>query len=413
MLSLQTNVSAIISQNNLNTTSNSLGTAMERLSSGYRINRAADDAAGLAESEQMQAQIGGLTQAAQNSQDGISMIQTGEGALDQIQTMMQRMRSLAVQAASDTNGQADRDNINLELQQLGTEIDSISQLSQFNGQSLLNGSLVTSQIAGTQGWDGASTELAASTTALGGGETINNVDVGGSQQNMGYKISTQSTAGNTITLTQVNSSGVTTGMSQTLNLTNIAAGQAEALNFADFGVKFTLGNAANAAGPVLAGTLVTDLGAGLSVDAGTGASFATLQTGSNQGDVTTVQFMSTRLTGATGNAPMDGLAQALNAFNTTASADNASSLITAVDNALGSISSNRATLGAAQNRLNYTISNLGTASENLQQANSRIMDVDVATESSDMAKEQVLEQAGVSVLAQANQLPQLALKLLS
>ncbi len=413
MLSLQTNVSAIISQNNLNTTSNSLGTAMERLSSGYRINRAADDAAGLAESEQMQAQIGGLTQAAQNSQDGISMIQTGEGALDQIQTMMQRMRSLAVQAASDTNGQADRDNINLELQQLGTEIDSISQLSQFNGQSLLNGSLVTSQIAGTQGWDGASTELAASTTALGGGETINSVDVGGSQQNMGYKVSTQSTAGNTITLTQVNSSGVTTGLSQTLNLTDIAAGQAEALNFSDFGVKFTVGNAANAAAPVAASTLVTDLGATLSIDAGTGASFATLQTGSNQGDVTTVQFMSTRLTGATGNAPMDGLAQALNAFNTTASADNASSLITAVDNALGSISSNRATLGAAQNRLNYTISNLGTASENLQQANSRIMDVDVATESSDMAKEQVLEQAGVSVLAQANQLPQLALKLLA
>lgn len=411
MLSLQTNVSAIISQNNLNTTSNSLGTAMERLSSGYRINRAADDAAGLAESEQMQAQIGGLTQAAQNSQDGISMIQTGEGALDQIQTMMQRMRSLAVQAASDTNGQADRDNINLELQQLGTEIDSISQLSQFNGQSLLNGSLVTSQIAGTQGWDGASTELTASTTALTGGETVNSVSVGGSQQNMGYQITAQSTQGDTITLTQVNSTGQTTGLTQTLNLANIAAGQAEELNFSDFGVKLTLGN--NTANTITAATYSADFATGLSIDAGTGSAVATLQTGANEGDVTSVQFMSTRLTGATGNASMDGLKQALDTFNTTASADNASSLITAVDNALNSISSNRATLGAAQNRLNYTISNLGTASENLQQANSRIMDVDVATESSDMAKEQVLEQAGVSVLAQANQLPQLALKLLA
>jgi flagellin len=276
---------------------------------------------------------------------------------------------------------------------------------------LLNGSLVTSQIAGTQGWDGASTELTASTTALTGGETVNSVSVGGSQQNMGYQITAQSTQGDTITLTQVNSTGQTTGLTQTLNLANIAAGQAEELNFSDFGVKLTLGN--NTANTITAATYSADFATGLSIDAGTGSAVATLQTGANEGDVTSVQFMSTRLTGATGNASMDGLKQALDTFNTTASADNASSLITAVDNALNSISSNRATLGAAQNRLNYTISNLGTASENLQQANSRIMDVDVATESSDMAKEQVLEQAGVSVLAQANQLPQLALKLLA
>jgi flagellin len=114
---------------------------MERLSSGFRINRAADDAAGLAVSEKLKAQIGGLNQASRNSQDGISMIQTAEGALDEVQSMMQRMRDLAVQASSDTNSQTERDNINLELGQLGKEINSISMRSKFNGQSLLSGSL--------------------------------------------------------------------------------------------------------------------------------------------------------------------------------------------------------------------------------------------------------------------------------
>ncbi len=150
MLSIQTNVSAISAQNNLSSTSNSLNTSMERLSSGFRINRAADDAAGLAISEKLKAQIGGLTQASQNAQDGISMIQTAEGALDEVQSMMQRMRDLSVQAASDTNDQSDRANINLELGQLQQEIDSISGTTKFNGQTLLNGSLTSLQ--GTVGY---------------------------------------------------------------------------------------------------------------------------------------------------------------------------------------------------------------------------------------------------------------------
>jgi len=288
MLSVQTNVSAISAQRNLGRTSNALGTAMERLSSGFRINRAADDAAGLAVSEKLKAQIGGLNQASRNAQDGISMIQTAEGALDAVQTMMQRMRDLSVQASSDTNSSTERDNINLELTQLTQEINSVSVRTKFNGQSLLDGTMGT----------------------------------------------------------------------------------------------------------------------------GTNAGIATLQTGANKLDETQVKFVNTSVDTNTSIVAMKDLSVALSAYSTTASRANASDLIDKLDKALGSISSSRATLGAAQNRLQYTIANLGTTSENLSASNSRIRDVDVATESSNMAKNQVLEQAGVSVLAQANQLPQLALKLL-
>ncbi|HEX7596775.1 MAG TPA: flagellin FliC, partial [Polyangia bacterium] len=126
MLSIQTNVAALSAQNNLTSTNNSLQRSMERLSSGFRINRAADDAAGLAISQKMQAQIGGLNQAVRNANDGVSMIQTAEGALDQVQTMMQRVRNLSVQAASDTNGPDERSAIDVEVQQLKSEIDNIS-----------------------------------------------------------------------------------------------------------------------------------------------------------------------------------------------------------------------------------------------------------------------------------------------
>jgi flagellin len=147
MLSIQTNVSAITARDNLNNTSNALSTSMQRLSSGFRINSAADDAAGLAISEKMTAQIGGLNQASQNAQDGISMLQTAEGAMNEVQSMMQRMRDLSVQAASDTNSQPERADIDLELEQLRQEINNTSTRTQFNGQVLLDGSLTSQQAA--------------------------------------------------------------------------------------------------------------------------------------------------------------------------------------------------------------------------------------------------------------------------
>jgi flagellin len=407
---------------------------MERLSSGFRINRAADDAAGLAVSEKLKAQIGGLNQASRNSQDGISMIQTAEGALDEVQSMMQRMRDLAVQASSDTNSQTERDNINLELGQLGQEINSISMRSKFNGQSLLSGSLTKAQLTDGAGTataynSGANNEIINTSdptkqTTLTSGLKVSNVSVDGAQAGKGFHLST-GTAANQIVLsmfksdgstaeTMTDQSGHTMGVVQKLTVTDLQAGGSEILNFANLGVKITLTN--GTAGSVGAAAIKTDFTAGnaLSVDTAQASGNATLQTGANQGDETSVAFVNTSLSGGTGVTPMDTLAATLTTFASQGGAtrDNASSLISALDTALGSISSSRATLGAAQNRLQHTIANLGTTSENLSASNSRIRDVDVATESSEMAKNQVLEQAGVSVLAQANQLPQLALKLL-
>ena len=416
MLSVQTNVSAISAQRHLGATSNALGTAMERLSSGFRINRAADDAAGLAVSEKLKAQIGGLNQASRNAQDGISMIQTAEGALDEVQSMMQRMRDLAVQAASDTNSQTERDNINLELGQLGQEINSISVRTKFNGQSLLSGSLVTAQ--STSAYSGGNTEVMAN-TQFSTGVGVTSVSVDGAQAARGFQL-TASVGNKTVTLTMTDTNGVaikltdaqgnTSHVTQTLTVTDIALGESESLNFANLGVKITLASSGSNGSATNIASAIN--GASFSVDTKTGSGTAILQTGANQGDETKVTFVNTSLAGGTKVAAMDNLSAALNTFATVATRDNASALITSLDTALGSISSSRATLGAAQNRLQYTIANLGTTSENLSASNSRIRDVDVATESSNMAKNQVLEQAGVSVLAQANQLPQLALKLL-
>ena len=212
MLSIQTNIAALSAQNNITSTSNSLQRSMERLSSGFRINHAADDAAGLAISEKMQAQIGGLNQAVRNANDGASMIQTAEGALDQVQTMMVRMRNLAVQAASDTNGPQERADINVEIQQLASEID--------NGLGLLNGSLVTQQSA---------TSTAKHGTAVSTG-VITGVDVAGAQAASTY---TFSVSGSTLTLTQT-SSPLTTKPSASVDISSatlLPANGTATLNF--------------------------------------------------------------------------------------------------------------------------------------------------------------------------------------
>lgn len=421
MLSVQTNVSAISAQRNLGATSDALGMSMERLSSGFRINRAADDAAGLAVSEKLKAQIGGLNQASRNARDGISMIQTAEGALSEVQSMMQRMRDLAVQAASDTNSQAERQNINLELGQLQNEIDSISSRTKFNGQSLLNGSLTSQQR--TAAYGAGKTELTQGALLFGTGTvalaSVVSVDVSGASAATGYIFDANTTA-STVTLSQVNTSGTTTGVSQTLDVTSLAigtAGGSAVLNFSEFGVKVTVAASGQVTAANLSGSFA--VAKNLSVDTTTSAGSAVLQTGANQNESTTVSFVDTKLSASATQTNMADLYAKLQAYSTaaggtdaTAARTAAGALITSLDGALGYVSSSRAVLGAAQNRLQHTIANLGTTSENLSASNSRIRDVDVATESSNMSKNQVLEQAGISVLAQANQMPQLALKLL-
>jgi flagellin len=418
MLSIQTNIAALSAQNSLTSTNNSLQTSMARLSSGFRINRAADDAAGLAISEKMQAQIGGLNQAVRNANDGASMIQTAEGALDQVQNMMVRMRNLAVQAASDTNGPTERDDINVEIQQLKSEIDNISLRTTFNGLGLLNGSLTTQQQLTALAAAGGNPAVAASTVQAGfvpaAGTAVTNVDVSGANAADTY---TFTNAAGVLTLTDGN-----TLKSQTINLTgqNLAAGSSTTLDFDSLGIKVAVANSTAAA--VAWDTAVTGVAAGLNNKTITTAladHSATLQTGADasQGNTTSVSLLDTRLSGGS-SAQMTALATAIGTFNTDAGTNagpsdgDATGLITAIDTANAWISSQRAALGAAQNRLSYAAASLTTTAQNVTAANSQIRDVDVASETSNMSKDQILMQAGVSVLAQANQVQQLALKLL-
>ncbi|GAB2545160.1 flagellin N-terminal helical domain-containing protein [Gracilibacillus alcaliphilus] len=274
---INTNIPALNTHRQLGINQGNMQNSMEKLASGLRINRAGDDAAGLAISEKMRAQIRGLDQASRNAADGISMIKTAEGGLDEVHSILQRMRELAVQSANDTNVDVDRGELNKEFQQLANEIERIKDKSQFNTQDLLNG-----------------------TTGSGG--TV------------------------------------------------------------------------------------------------------TFHVGANTGDAISVDF-------TTEGVNLSGVHGAVSALeiNDRASADAA---IDAVNAQIEAVSAGRSYLGAMQNRLEHTISNLDNSSENLSAAESRIRDVDMAKEIMEMTKANILSQASQSMLAQANQAPQAVLQLL-
>lgn len=271
---INNNIMALNAHRQLGANQAGAAKAMEKLSSGLRINRAGDDAAGLAISEKMRGQIRGLKQAARNAQDGISMIQTAEGALNETHSILQRMRELAVQSANDTNTADDRAEIQLEIDDLILEIDRIATTTQFNTQNLLDGT---------------------------GGD----------------------------------------------------AGQ------------------------------------------------FTFQIGANEAQTIEVTF-----------ADMQAAALGVEAINLATDADTSSAAVAIIDAAIKSVSDERSQLGAKQNRLEHTIANLGTSAENLQAAESRVRDVDMAEEMMTFTKYQILQQASTAMLAQANMAPQSVLQLL-
>ncbi len=394
-LMISTNVMAINAQHLLAANSAKYSKALERLSSGLRINRAADDAAGLAVSEKLKAQIRGTEQASRNAQDAINMIQTGEGALNEVDDMMQRMRELAVQAANGTLSQSDLGQINQELQQLGNEVNAVAQRTQFNGQNLLNGSLVTS-LKNT-----STTQVGTQLNTTAGNASVVAVDVSKAAANTTFNLT--SAAAGTLTLTNA-----TTNVSQTLTLSAVAANSTGTISFSQLGVSIQVSS--DGGGKTAAG-LATDL-AGKNVITNTGNNSASFQVGANASDTLSVAFKQIDLSGTTGDSGLDGLATALSAFNSTQSAANASALITAVDSALNSVNTQRANLGAFQNRLEHNINSLAVADTNLSASQSQIANADVAQETTNMVSAQILVQAGESVLSQANQAPQGALSLL-
>jgi len=382
MSSIVTNVGALNAQRNLSSTSLKTGKVLEKLSSGYRINRAADDAAGLGISEKLRSQIRGNAQALRNSQDGISMIQTAEGAMDEIHSILQRARELSVQAANGTQDTAARTSIGTELVQLEAEINRIAGATQFNGQQLLNGTLTGTLAAGS------ATKVGTVISGAGGDATVAALDVSRAQTGT-YAITSTAT---TITL------GV-----ETITLNDMAANSTQVLNFAQTGVQLTLvsGLAKTAAN---INTDVADWGAGITVN---GNGSAVFQVGANVGNTLSVAFNDVRADQAT------GLNLATWVDTTAVSTlTNANTRITEIDLAITKLNDRRSNLGAAQNRLEHTIASLGVSVENLTAAESRIRDADVAELSSQMVSNQILQQAGTAVLAQANQASQSVLTLL-
>jgi flagellin len=393
---INTNVAALNAQRNLSVTGGQMAKALERLSSGLRINRAADDAAGLAISEKMRAQIRGMQQGLRNAQDGVSMIQTAEGALSETHAILQRMRELTVQAGSTTLSTSDREAIGEELVTLKTEIDNIATRTRFNGLNLLTGALSVSVNTGSSTLDG-DTVTGVSTGVV----SVGTIDVSKAQSGVTYTLT--SPAAGQLTLTNG-----TTNVAQTLTLSAQNNGASQVLDFSALGVKVTLthdGTANN----VTAAEIATDFATKTVVTSGSGN--ASYRVGSESGDNITVTYTDVRAS-ALGNGGSNDLSDLITdnqAVSTTAKAD---TLLSAVDTALGQVSTQRAKLGAAQNQMESAINSLGVSVENLSASESRIRDADIAAVSSELVTRQIMQQAGIAVLAQANAAPQSVLSLL-
>jgi flagellin len=384
---INTNVSSLNAQRNLTASGNDLATSLQRLSSGLRINSAKDDAAGLAISQRFTTQIKGLDVAARNANDGISLAQTAEGALSTIGDNLQRIRELAVQSRNATNSTSDRAALDSEAQALKDEIDRVSGSTNFNGVSLLDGSFTEQafQVGANQGDLISIDSIAnASTSALG------------TWTSAATTTYTQTTASATAT-------AFATGVSMSVNGVSIttANGAADAPAAATaLKAAFDAAKTADTAGKLTNVTMaadgkITSTDKTLTIAGLTNVSGVTA--GSTTGTASTVAG-----TAQTGFASLD--------LTSVEGADNA---ILAMDAALTAVNSARADLGAIQNRFTSVVSNLSTTSENLSTARSRIQDTDYAKESAQLTRNQILQQAGTAMLAQANQSTQSVLKLIS
>jgi flagellin len=391
---VNTNLPSINVRRILNINSRDLSARIERLSSGLRINKAADDAAGLSVSEGMRAEISGLSQAVRNSEHATNLIQTAEGALNEVNAMLIRMRDLAVQSSSSTLNNSNRVSMNAEYNQLINEIDRIAQVTSYNNQVLLAGFGNTVSIDPT-----VSTALASPTTGVAAAAispassgTYLFTDVAGDREiTLGNGVVTQ-----TIDIgTKLDTDGVG-GV--------VATGASINANFDRLGVQLTLVGQRSAEGidPASDGYRDGDLtGTALVVDSGTGGQF---QVGPDDGALNRIEI---------NIKDMRASGERLNLGSTTiADAPSAQSTITSVDLAITNVAQQRGDLGAYQNRLAFTIRSSENAIENITASESSIRDADIAAEVSAFTRAQILVQSGTALLAQANVLPQNALSLL-
>jgi flagellin len=498
------NIAALNTYRQLNSAAAGQSKSMEKLSSGLRINRAGDDAAGLAISEKMRGQIRGLDMASKNAQDGISLIQTAEGALNETHSILQRMRELSVQASNDTNNDADRAELQKELDQLISETDRIANTTEFNTKKLLNGDLSGSKAAQVAVAEGTSVLIDAGTTkasavtgtftdttvgthemtisagtasfvessltfesnqkltdlgvtdatdltiAVDGGAAtaVTGLTTESTVQDLVNAINTQfsgsataeltsegklkivadATGGSGIVLADATAgdikanlfSGATNQVGSATNLTVTDTFTAEDgtvttsvyRTTGDGTADLAVGNGVtlnhDGTNAIVAGTVTVDSLAARNAVAAKNDTSATFQIGANEGqtmnvDIEKMDAEALALTDTSGATPKN---------ISISTAEEASKAISIINNAIETVSGERSKLGAFQNRLDHTINNLGTSSENLTAAESRIRDVDMAKEMMNQTKNSILSQAAQAMLAQSNQMPQGVLQLL-
>ncbi|WP_286889307.1 flagellin [Pseudoalteromonas sp. ESRF-bin5] len=463
MISVNTNVSSLNAQRNLSQSGSDLATSMERLASGMRINSAKDDAAGLQISNRLTSQVNGLAVAQRNANDGISMAQTAEGAMNESTNILQRMRELALQSANGSNSDDDRNALQKEVSALQTELTRIADTTSFGGKQLLDGSFgttkfqvgsnanetismtlgnVASDAIGNEVVEGAADVLgtAAATDldtilgdvtadtlkAIGFDKSVSVVadtganDIASSINTAGWGVKAEAVVETTL-------SNLTTASVGTLNIGDdsfdLAAFNGDADKLAEqlnkvgieasndngtISIKATGVNGIEVVGSSTAGTVT--LGTNATTDAAADAAVASeLKLSSGE---------AFNISGTTVDEILDlnagGGASTLSKISDVdiTTVDGAQNALAAIDGAISAIDSQRADIGAIQNRFGHTISNLSNISENVSASRSRIQDTDFATETAEMTKNQILQQAGTSILSQANQLPQTALSLL-
>ncbi len=390
-ISVNTNVSSLNAQRNLTKSGDGLATSMQRLSSGMRINSAKDDAAGLQISNRLTSQINGLGVAQRNANDGISMAQTAEGAMQASSDILQRMRELALQSANGSNSSDDRDALQKEVTALKDELTRISDTTSFGGQQLLDGSF------GSKDFQVGSNANETISMTLG---SIAADDLG--------KVDAQAVSGATYNAANIGIAAETV----TFSVTN-----ADGVSAVDVDLTVGMGaedvaDAINAGAGQLGITVTYDSALGtLSFAAENGTTglttASTIAADAGVFDTTAAEL------GAAYTDDTSALGTAINSIDISGvDGTGAQAALESIDAALTQIDEQRADLGALQNRFSHTVSNLANIQENVSASRSRIQDTDFATETAQMTKNQILQQAGTSILAQANQLPQAALSLI-
>lgn len=465
-LIINTNISALTAQRNLTRAQSGLERSIQRLSTGLRINGAVDDAAGLAISDRLTAQVRGLNQAVRNANDGVSALQTADGSLNEVSNLLQRARELAVQSANDSNSSSDRSSLNAEVSSILSELDRLSSTVQFNSRKLLDGSFQNAQFQiGANAFETVSFSISSVATADLGAKTLagkaisstsitgltssSSLTVNGISVTIGAQTSLEGVigainnlSGDTKATANKNSQTVVT---DTGFIALTTAGAVQTLSLNGVSIALSTGNADGASTFIATvngfsnqtGVVAATNSVGITFTRSSGGTIALGETTASVGVGDTVASTAARTfnAGFTLSVDLDkslsvvssatgdvlGFTTAVTATTATANRINGLSIsnvsgandaIQTIDFGLSQLSRVRGSIGAVQNRFVSAISSLSVASENLSAARSRIQDADVAQETAELTRTQILIQAGVSVLSKANQLPSVALSLL-